>query len=108
MLTGAVDTVYAAPDDHGAFALGAGRGGVWEEDGGVGALHDALHVGALATNDEQVVLGGNLQVHAHHQVGLQCQAEKINILPGVKDILTFFSDLINKSRVPDQNGVSQA
>ena len=71
MLSSAEDTLDAAPDDDGAFSLWARGGGVWEEDGGAGALHDALDVGAVTTDDEQMMLGRYLQLHVHQKVGLQ-------------------------------------
>lgn len=71
VLSSTEDTLDAAPDDDSAFSLWAGGGGVREEDGGVGALHDALDIGAVAADDEQVVLGCYLQVHVDHQAGLR-------------------------------------
>lgn len=74
VLSSTEDTLDAAPDDDSAFSLWARGGGVREEDRGVGALHDALDVGAVTTDDEQMVLGRYLQVHVDHQAGLQTRS----------------------------------
>ena len=106
MLSSAEGTLDAAPDDDSAFSLWAGGGGVREEDGGVGALHDALDIGTVATDDEQVVLGRYLQVHVDHQAGLRVRgAIRTSLVTRDRAIRTslvtielFTTHLLNKAR----------
>ncbi len=73
------DALYGAGDDDGAFPLrrrgGAGGVRVREVDGRARLLHDLLDVRAVAADHEQVVLRGDLQLHAHGHRGLIKDAE---------------------------------